>query len=223
MAGNNQIQGVIINNSPNDSFVDETVGITVAGSVWELQGANTYTGPTLVQTGGTLLVTGAGSIAAGSTVTVDLGGTLGGDGTINGTTTISDTPSPGNSPGVQSFGGDLSYTAESNVTWELINDVIGVRGTDFDGIDVGGNLDFTGASTLTLDFTTPGGVDWTDTFWDSDYTGTSGWLVYSVTGTLSNFSNLSLIAEILTDHCKALPPSCPLVVSLSIKLAITSI
>ena len=156
-AGNNVIQGIIMDNVPTDAFDDETVGITVAGSVWELQGANTYTGPTLVQTGATLLVNG--STAAGSIVTVDAGGILGGTGTINGATTISGQHSPGNSPGIQSFGGDLSYTntlGTPNVTWELINDVIGVRGTDFDGIDVGGNLDFVDATTLTLDFTTLG-------------------------------------------------------------------
>ena len=69
---------------------------------------------------------------------------------------------------------------------------MGVRGTDFDGINVAGNLAFGNPTTLTLDFTTAGGVDWSDSFWDSNYTGTNGWLLYDVAGTLTDFDNLML-------------------------------
>ena len=225
-AGNNVIQGVIVDNTPTDAFVDETVGITVAGSVWELQGANTYTGPTLVQSGATLLVNG--STAAGSTVTVDAGGTLGGTGSIGGATTISGTHSPGNSPGIITHDADLTYpyAGAPNVIWELVDNTIGVRGTDFDGIDVNGNLNFAGATTLTLDFTTATGVEWNNPFWDSSYLGTNGWLVYSVTsGTLSNFSNLSLVTEDWVDGSgtSTSTPTWPEAVSVCFKMVTTSI
>ena len=54
-AGANEIQGVIVDNTPTDAFVDETVGITVEGSVWELGGVNTFTGPTIVESGGNIV------------------------------------------------------------------------------------------------------------------------------------------------------------------------
>jgi len=60
--------------------------------------ANTYTGPTSVQNGGTLLVNG-GLTGAGA-VTVDAGATLGGSGSIAGTLSGAGLVSPGNSPGI---------------------------------------------------------------------------------------------------------------------------
>jgi len=58
---------------------------------------------------------------------------------------------------------------------------------------VNGNLNFAGATTLTLSMVTlanGGTVSWTDTFWSADKSGTNGWLIYDVAGTTSNFANL---------------------------------
>jgi hypothetical protein len=66
---------------------------------------------------------------------------------------------------------------------------------------VGGNLSFTGATTIILDFALLGSsVDWTDSFWDTSITGTSGWKLFDVNGTISGFEeNLQLAAGSNTD------------------------
>jgi autotransporter-associated beta strand protein len=154
-------------------------------------GANLTSTAGVAATGGALVVNGTltGALSTNSSTTVS------GTGTITGNTTISGIHSPGNSPGVQSYGSNLSYVGGSSVTWELGVDGLGTRGTDFDGINVGGILDFSGATTVNLAFNFAGStVDWTDAFWDTSRTGTSGWLVYDVAGTTTNFSNLSVTA-----------------------------
>ena len=76
-----------------------------------------------------------------------------------------------------------------------MSDTLAVRGTDFDGINVGGTLDFSGLTSINLVFNFAGStVDWADTFWETSYTGTSGWLIYDVAGSTTNFSNLSVTA-----------------------------
>jgi autotransporter-associated beta strand protein len=156
-----------------------------------LSGNNTYVGNTSVESG-VLLINGSQSASIG-TVTVASGATLGGSGSVGGTTTISGIHSPGNSPGLQTFESDLSYTDGSTVVWELATNSVGTRGTDFDGIDVVGNLSFSGTVTLDLTFTdATSSVDWTDAFWANETTGTNGWLVYSVTGSITGLSSLTL-------------------------------
>jgi autotransporter-associated beta strand protein len=73
-------------------------------------GTNTYAGPTLI-TAGNLLVNGA--LAAGSTVTVTNGGTLGGTGLINGPVAIQSggTLSCGATSGSLTFGNSLTLAA----------------------------------------------------------------------------------------------------------------
>ena len=154
-------------------------------------GANLTSTAGVSATGGALVVNGTltGTLSANSSTTVS------GSGTITGNTTISGIHSPGNSPGIQTVSGNLGYTAGSSVTWELGVNALGLRGTDFDGINVGGALDFSGATAVNLAFNFAGSsVDWTDAFWDTSRTGTAGWLVYDVAGTTTNFANLSVTA-----------------------------
>jgi autotransporter-associated beta strand protein len=75
-----------------------------------LTAASTYTGPTLVN-GGTLSVNGS---IASSPVSVNFGGTLGGNGTVGPTTILAGgTLSPGNSVGTLTVNGNLIFTAAS--------------------------------------------------------------------------------------------------------------
>jgi autotransporter-associated beta strand protein len=164
--------------------VTSSSGTFIIGS-----GANLTSTAGASATGGALVVNGTltGTLSANSSTTVS------GSGTITGNTTISGIHSPGNSPGIQSYGSNLSYTSGSSVTWELGVNALGLRGTDFDGINVGGVLDFSGATAVNLAFGFAGSsVNWTDAFWDTSRTGTAGWLVYDVAGTTTNFANLSV-------------------------------
>lgn len=146
--GDNEIQGVILNNS-----VSNTTSVTKNGSgKWILSGANTYTGSTLVSAG-TLLING--SLHAGSSVNVSNGATLGGSGTIGGLVTTAGTTSviaPGNSPGTLMLSGGLNASAGANFVFEL--------GTSSDLLTLNSGV-FTGSSAangLVFDFSNSGGL-----------------------------------------------------------------
>jgi fibronectin-binding autotransporter adhesin len=160
---------------------------TGAGKVI-LAGNNSYAGATTVSEG-ILAVNGDQSAALGA-VSVASGATLMGSGTVGGKTTIAGLHSPGNSPGIQTFGGDLTYSGGSSaVLWELVANTISNTPLAYDQIVVGGALDFAGLTALTLSFDSAGSsVDWSNAFWDTGRT----WTLYSVTGTTTNFSNLTL-------------------------------
>lgn len=154
-----------------------------------LGGANDYTGVTQV-TAGTLVVNGNQSGATGA-VTIDAGATLGGSGTIGGATTISGTHNPGNSPGLQTFVSDLSYMGTSTFNFELNSNTVAGRGTNYDGVDVGGNLSITAGANLNLVFDAAGsGVAFTNAFWNSDQT----WNIFAVTGTTTGAFALNSIS-----------------------------
>ncbi|MEM0897220.1 MAG: autotransporter-associated beta strand repeat-containing protein [Verrucomicrobiota bacterium] len=136
--GVSEIDGVIQDNAASDAFVDETVSVEVDTSgTWQLDGANTYTGPTTV-TAGTLLVNG--SIAASSDVTVN-GGTLGGTGTISGTVFAgaAGNVAPGTSPGTLTIDGDFDATALASGSGQLEFELDALAGTN-DLISVGGTF-----------------------------------------------------------------------------------
>jgi len=79
---------------------------TTSGTV-SLSGANTYTGATTVNAG-TLLVLEGGSLAASSHVTVEAGGTLGGNGVVHGNVTLNGgTLDVGEETGAFTIGGNL--------------------------------------------------------------------------------------------------------------------
>ena len=182
-------------------------GLTKQGlGTLRMSGNNSFNGTTIVAAG-TLIVNGTNA----SATTVNSGATLGGSGTISGATTISGIHSPGNSPGVQSFGSGLTYNGGASVLWELIANSTSGRGSNYDAINVTGNLNFAGSTTLTLDFDffqAEGSglnsvVDWGNSFWDTSKLGPDGWEVFRVTdGTISGFENLTLggsLADAQTD------------------------
>jgi len=191
-----------------------------------LNAANTFTGATRVNAG-TLAIGANGSIAASSEVILAAGSvlnvsghesgytfgaeqTLSGGGTIVGDTIISGTHSPGFSPGIQAFDSNITYTVGSNVVWELIDNTIAGRGTNYDGIDVGGDLTFTGATTITLDFALAESfVDWSDSFWSFDRLGTDGWKIFDVAGTISGLENVSLAGAFLDGEGASLATARP--------------
>jgi hypothetical protein len=128
-----------------------------------------------------------------SALTVGPTSTLGGSGIISGPTTIEGTHSPGNSPGLQTFGSDLTYSGGASVVnWELAGNTVSGRGTNFDGIDVAGTLDFAAATTLNLSFNNLGSsVDWTNTLWLTNQT----WLLYQVTTATNNIGNFNIFTS----------------------------
>jgi len=200
-AGNRTFDVADVTSSPaadltvSARLINASAGLQAAGIIKSgagtmvLSGNNTYTGTTTVTTG-TLLVNG--NTSSSSAVNVSSGATLGGNGTIGGATTINGTHSPGNSPGLQTFGSDLTYNS-ATVAWELTGNSTTGRGSTFDGINVGGNLTFTGTTGLALTFN--GGnstVDWSNSLWNANITGTSGWLIYSGATALNGFGNLTV-------------------------------
>ncbi len=141
----------------NDLGVGQVAkGVTKLGTEsLTLSGTNTYTGNTTVDAGSLLV---DGSLAAGSTVNVNNGGTLGGVGTIGGTVNVNSgaTLAPGNSPGVLTLG---SLVLNSGSTTELEIDGT-ARGTGYDGINVttAGGLTFGGDLKLTFTTTIANGT-----------------------------------------------------------------
>lgn len=177
-----------------------------------LAGNNTFTGGTTV-TSGTLLVNNtAGSGTGTSAVVVNSGATIGGSGVIGGAATISGAHSAGGSlantsVAQQTLSGDLTYNSGATVSWDLIANSSSNPGTDFDQFAVGGALDFSGPTSIDLNFD-GGTVDWTDSFWDADQT----WTIFSGATSLTNANNLSILAEdwedangVLFSTARALP------------------
>lgn len=178
-------------------------GLTKQGAgTLRLEGANSYTGDTLAAAG-TLIING--STSSLSELTIGEDATLGGSGTIGGSTIISGIHSPGNSPGIQTFEGDLTYTVGSSILWELVGNTTSGRGDNYDGIDVGENLAFTGTTTISLDFAIAGSlVDWGNAFWSEARLGTDGWKIFDVEGSISGFQNLALGGSLLDSNQLAL-------------------
>ena len=186
-------------NSPTtlSGVMSGTGAVTKSGNgTLTLTGANTYTGNTTVSTG-TLKVNG--STSASSSFTVASGATLGGNGTIGGATMIYGIHSPGNSPGIQTFTGNLTYDTSGGsiptVNWQL-SDNTDTDFSAFDQIVVGGNLAFNTPTSLVLDFSGYGDVDWADPFWTTD----QSWVIYDVTGTTTGANNFSIATANWADN-----------------------
>jgi autotransporter-associated beta strand protein len=163
---------LIFNNASAQSYgnaISGTGTLTKNGAgTFTLAGTNSYSGSTTVSAG-TLLVNG--STAAGSTVGVSLGATLGGTGTINGAVNVSGVLSPGAS--IETLGtGTLSLASGSSLLHELDSSVATSVGSDL--LKVTGNLNLAGTVGLTLsDFaTTDVAFNVNDVFSVINYTGT---------------------------------------------------
>ena len=192
----------VVNINQSGSY---TLGSNMTGSLslnhigtgnTSLTGTNTYTGNTTVSAG-TLNVNG--STSASSRFTVASGATLGGNGTIGGATMIYGIHSPGNSPGIQTFTGNLTYDTSGGsiptVNWQL-SDNTDTDFSAFDQIVVGGNLAFNTPTSLVLDFSGYGDVDWADPFWTTD----QSWVIYDVTGTTTGANNFSIATANWADN-----------------------
>lgn len=147
----------------NNTINGGTVSLTKTGlGKWILGGTNTYTGATSVQQG-TLLVNG--STAAGSAVTVDAGGVLGGTGTIGGAATISGILAPGS-------GGIGTLSMSNGATWNAGNAWLfqlgtpaaslaaAIAGTNNDLLNVTGAFTQGSGSSFAFDFSNTGSDGW---------------------------------------------------------------
>jgi autotransporter-associated beta strand protein len=145
---------------------------TGAGSM-RLDSTASHTGATTV-TDGTLLVNGA--ITASSNVSVAADATLGGNGSLNANTTIQGLHAPGESfqtVGLQTFGGDLTYSgASATFGWD-ISYTVGDTGTlingglGYDQVSISGNLLGTNGGESIFQVGLLGG-DFSDAFWSVD-------------------------------------------------------
>ncbi|MGY8747724.1 MAG: PEP-CTERM sorting domain-containing protein [Pirellulales bacterium] len=189
-------RGLVVFNRSNAYTHRGVISTTGAGTVRQagtgtttFTGDNSYLGETQVNAG-TSVIDGDQSAAIGAVV-VASGATLAGTGTIGGATTISGTHGPGNSAGIQTFLSDLSCEAGAVIDWELVSntpDASGTRGTDFDGINVGGGLSFNGATTM--DFNFSGSVDFANSFWTTDGASET-WSVFTGATSVNSLGNLS--------------------------------
>jgi autotransporter-associated beta strand protein len=137
---------IAANTITTDAFVGATINSVLAGSAGmtkagtgtlTLGGISTYTGPTSVEAG-KLVVSGS---IAGSTVTVNNGGTLAGSGTVGGIVlNLGSTLSPGNSPGTLAVAGNSVWNPGANYNWQLYDTALGA-GTGWDLVNATGTLD----------------------------------------------------------------------------------
>jgi autotransporter-associated beta strand protein len=206
--------------------VNSSANITLSGLVSgdggiTKQSANTlllnnqhnYSGQTLIEAG-QIRLGASGSIANSSGIKVSNGAsfhvadvtggytlsenqTLSGGGTIIGNATISGTHSPGFSPGIQTFQNNVSYTVGSDLVWELVGNTTAGRGTNYDGINVGGDLTFSALTTINLNFAlAESTVDWTDAFWSEVHANASGWKIFDVDGSITGLENVVLAGDL---------------------------
>ena len=151
-------------------------------------------------TGNTLRVDG--SYVGFGDITITSNAKLSGTGAVIGMDRLDiygkHSPNDDGAVGVQQVVGEF-YTMRSGSTlhWDLIGNTTTGRGINYDGIDTPGiyGLTIETGANIYLSFDAPGStVDWTNTFWDVDYLGTSGWLIYDLaSGPLVGMSNFNLL------------------------------
>ena len=133
-------------------------GITMDGSgLLTLTTNNSYTGPTTVDTGGTLKVLNTTGSATGSgTVTINSGATLSGSGIIGGPVVIAGALAPGSSPGILTVNNQVTFQPGSTFNAE----VFGLTaGTGYDELTTTGPVTLAGSLSLSFGAFTPTGHD----------------------------------------------------------------
>lgn len=114
---------------------------------------------------------GAGALAVSN---------LSGGGTITVETTISGTHSAGFSAGLQEFTDDVTYLNTAVVDWELFSNSVANRGSEFDAVNLTGNLTINAGASFNLVFNGSGSaVDFSNSFWSSN----QSWTFIGGTGT----------------------------------------
>jgi autotransporter-associated beta strand protein len=142
-------QGAITNGGFSGNFTLESGSVSAVlngtgtltkntGGTVILSGNNTYSGTTTI-TEGALVVNGTNN--GTGAVAVNNGALLKGDGSIAGTTTIhaGATLEAGTAIGTLSFGNGLILSSGGNLNWQIDN-ATGTAGTNWDVLDVTGNL-----------------------------------------------------------------------------------
>ncbi len=170
---------VVFNQSGNGTYsgvMSGTGTLTKQGAgTATLSGTSTYSGNTTVSAG-TLLV--SGSIGS-SAVSVSSGGTLAGAGTVGALTMASgSTVSPGNSSGTA---GTLNVSGNASLVGAYTCDITGTGSTDCDLIDATGSVSASGALTINLPASAPGGFSETTSY---------SWTIMN--GSSANAANMSL-------------------------------
>jgi autotransporter-associated beta strand protein len=134
-------------------------GTTVREGVLNVANTGSLTSDAVVQSGGILVVNGRiksdSGLSIGGNVTVQNGGVLKGSGTIEGNVINSGSVAPGNSPGFIIAAGN--YTAPGGSLDLELADNLGVAGTSYDQLRVGGDIDV--ANTLIANYSTINFVD----------------------------------------------------------------
>lgn len=118
-----------------------TGGNLLTGGNFTFAAGSSFSGNTTVSTGNKLVVNGT---LSGSSLSIASGATLGGNGTISASASFASGAmlAPGNSPGILSFGSSTDLTG---VTTEMeLAGTGGTAGTDFDKINVTGDLKYGG-------------------------------------------------------------------------------
>ena len=164
----NSLKTLTINNTINFAYSGVITGtftaLTKSGTATQtLSGINTYGGNTLIS-GGTLALTGNGSIANSPVIEVAAGATfnvaakttpftlgtaqlLKGTGSVIGPLTIAGTIAPGNSPGILSLTDDVAFASSSIYQWELIDDTTANPGIAWDRLAISnGDLSISGGA-----------------------------------------------------------------------------
>lgn len=130
-----------------------------------LTGNNTLNGG-LTVAAGTLLINSA---LPNSTVTVNDGATLGGTGALGQALTVDGILAPGDDTvGIQTADGGVTFGATGQLNIEVMNNNVGVAGTDFDQLDTT-TATFDASSQINVVLNATGSTtDFSNAFWDLD-------------------------------------------------------
>jgi hypothetical protein len=155
------------------------------------QGGSFGVAATLPASGGVALVRIKSGATAGSVGSAQLtfdSGSTSNTVALNGTRISGGTG--GLEPGLQTFASDLNFTATARFTWVLKGNTVDGRGTNFSGVNVGGNLGVTNGAAFDVVLNGAGSTtDFANSFWQS----ARSWLVFNVTGNTTGSFTLGAI------------------------------